>query len=360
MFPGDSAAGYVVKPVPGRPLDSGSWHYRIVKGGKMQIINTKTNKEDLIMNNRMNLTNGQAAGNFGISKAGGKRSFSRKKEESLFSFFFKQKSVLLDLYSYIYQDASVAEDDIEIVDLSQTSVEGYEDIGFITGGRLVIIAEQASVKAPNNAARMLFHTTGTYQKIIDGKDTKLYGEEGVDLPEPEFLSFYVGPEEFTETTDELFKGSGSTKFKLSVRTYDGKHYGGSWLMPYCKLLDSVQGFLSEGFSKDAACRMAIRTSSDSQNKTFASFLKENEETVFELLYAKLDRNDYLTAQVTASVEVKLNSLEEQYTKAGRDSMLVSYVNNRRSSGCKDDKILNELLGNFNLDQAEAVKILASA
>ena len=183
------------------------------------------------MNNRMNLTNGQAAGNFGISKAGGKRSFSRKKEESLFSFFFKQKSVLLDLYSYIYQDASVAEDDIEIVDLSQTSVEGYEDIGFIAGGRLVIIAEQASVKAPNNAARMLFHTTGTYQKIIDGKDTKLYGEEGVDLPEPEFLSFYVGPEEFTETTDELFKGSGSTKFKLSVRTYDGKHYGGSWLMP---------------------------------------------------------------------------------------------------------------------------------
>ena len=130
-------------------------------------------------------------------------------------------------------------------------------------------------------------------------------------------------------------------------------------MPYCKLLDSVQSFLSEGFSKDAACRMAIRTSSDSKNKTFASFLKENEETVFELLYAKLDRNDYLTAQVTASVEVKLNSLEEQYTKAGRDSMLVSYVNNRRSSGCKDDKILNELLGNFNLDQAEAVKILAA-
>ncbi len=93
----------------------------------MQIGSTKTNKEDLIMNNGMSVTNGQAAGNFGISKADGKRSFSRKKEESLFSFFFKQKSVLLDLYSYIYQSVSATEDDIEIVDLSQTSVEGYEE-----------------------------------------------------------------------------------------------------------------------------------------------------------------------------------------------------------------------------------------
>ncbi len=37
------------------------------------------------MNNGMSVTNGQA-GNFGISKAGGKRSFSRKKEESLLAF----------------------------------------------------------------------------------------------------------------------------------------------------------------------------------------------------------------------------------------------------------------------------------
>lgn len=290
----------------------------------------------------------------------GKRSFSKKKPESLFSFFFKQKSVLLDLYSYIYQNVSAVEDDIEIVDLSQTSVEGYEDIGFIAERRLVIISEQTVVKSPNNAARMLLHTTGAYQKIINGKDTKLYGEEGVDLPVPEFLSFYVGPEDFTETTDELFKGNSETNFKVSVRTYDGKNYDGSWLKPYCKLLDSVQGFLSEGFPKDAACRMAIRTSSDSQDKTFASFLKENEETVFELLCAKLDKNDYLAAQVTASVEGRLNNLEAQYTKAGQESMLISYVNNRRGSGCKDDRILNELLNNFNLDQAEAARVLASA
>ena len=79
-------------------MDDGRQCYRSVKGGEMQIGSTKTNKEDLIMNNGMSVTNGQAAGNFGISKADGKRSFSRKKEESLFSFFFKQKSVLLDLY----------------------------------------------------------------------------------------------------------------------------------------------------------------------------------------------------------------------------------------------------------------------
>lgn len=309
------------------------------------------------MDTGINFKNGEAKDSLGFA---GKRSFSKKKQESLFSFFFKQKSVLLDLYSYLHNGTIATEEDVEIVDLSQTSVEGYEDIGFIAEGRLVIISEQTAVKAPNNAARMLLHTTGTYQKIINGKDTKLYGEEGVELPVPEFLSFYVGPEEFTETTDELFKGNSDTRFKVSVKTYDGKNYGGSWLKPYCKLLDSVQGFLSEGFPKDAACRMAIRTSSDSQDKTFAGFLKENEEEVFDLLCAKLDKNDYLEAQVTACVEGRLTDLEEQYTRAGRDSMLVSYVKNRRTTGCKDEKILNELLNNFSLGQAEAARVLASA
>lgn len=81
---------------------------------------------------------------------------------------------------------------MEIVTIEQVLADGiYNDLGFVVGDRLIVLAEAQSTWSENIVIRELIYLMRTYQEYINKREINLYGKKRAKLPLPEMYMIYT-------------------------------------------------------------------------------------------------------------------------------------------------------------------------
>lgn len=114
-------------------------------------------------------------------------------KDNVFRSLFSEPQYLLQLYQALHpDDTSVTEQDLQIVTMGQMFFNGsYNDLGFLVGDRLLILAEAQSTWSDNIMLRELMYLFGSYQEYLASRDIILYGTRPVSIPKPELYVVYT-------------------------------------------------------------------------------------------------------------------------------------------------------------------------
>ncbi len=133
-------------------------------------------------------------------------------KDSVFTSLFREKKYLLQLYRALHpEDKETTEKDLTNITIENVLLNGqHNDLGFMAGERLLILAEAQSTWTMNIIVRALLYLAQAYQDYLDERNADLYGSVKVKLPKPELYVIYTGeresrPETVT-LTEEFFQG----------------------------------------------------------------------------------------------------------------------------------------------------------
>ena len=120
----------------------------------------------------------------------------RNIKDSVFTNLFKSKKYLLQLFQVLHpEETDITEDELDLITINPVITDSiYNDLGFIAGDRVVILAEAQSTWSPNIVIRSLMYLAKTYQEYIDkhNMNSMLYKQQKMDLPKPELYVIYTG------------------------------------------------------------------------------------------------------------------------------------------------------------------------
>ena len=120
----------------------------------------------------------------------------RNIKDSVFTSLFKSKKYLLQLFQVLHpEETDITEDELDLITLTPVITDSiYNDLGFIAGDRLVILAEAQSTWSPNIVIRSLMYLAKTYQEYIDkhNMNSLLYKPQKMIVPKPELYVIYTG------------------------------------------------------------------------------------------------------------------------------------------------------------------------
>ncbi len=152
----------------------------------------------------------------------------RTVKDSVFTNLFGDSKYLLQFYQAIHpEDKDVKEEDLRTVTLENILTDGiYNDLGFIKGDKIMILAEAQSTWTSNIIIRALEYLVNSYRRYFSENGMDLYQSKKVSLPKPELYVIYTGnrknrPEKIT-LTNEFFHGE-ETAIEVTVKMiYEGK------------------------------------------------------------------------------------------------------------------------------------------
>lgn len=151
-----------------------------------------------------------------------------KIKDSVFTNLFADKKYLLQLYQALHpEDLETTEEQLKNITINNVLVNGvYNDLGFMVGDKLVILAEAQATWSPNIVIRALLYLSHTYHEYFKTTNQLLYSSKKAHLPEPELYVIYTGERkehpEILSLSDEFFGGK-QTAIDVKVRMiYDGK------------------------------------------------------------------------------------------------------------------------------------------
>lgn len=149
-------------------------------------------------------------------------------KDSVFTDLFRHPKYLLQLYQALHpEDTDASEDKINNITLKNVLLEqNYNDLGFLYGGRLVILVEAQSTWTSNILIRSLLYLAQTYQEYISATGQDIYRSKKVSLPEPELYVIYTGERqekrEQLSLTEEFFNNHACALEVKVKMIYDGK------------------------------------------------------------------------------------------------------------------------------------------
>lgn len=151
-----------------------------------------------------------------------------KIKDSVFTNLFADKKYLLQLYQALHpEDTDVTEEQITNITINNVFINGlYNDLGFMVGDRLVVLAEAQSTWSTNIVVRALLYLSQTYHEYLKTTNQLLYSSKKVRLPIPELYVIYTGDRKHRPahlSLSEEFFGGEQTGIEVKVQMiYDGK------------------------------------------------------------------------------------------------------------------------------------------
>lgn len=141
-------------------------------------------------------------------------------KDSVFTNLFKEKKYLIQLYKVLHpEDTTITEDELKDITIHNILTDDiYNDLGFLVGDKLLILAEAQSTWTVNIIIRSLIYLMTTYQDYFKRTNQNLYKSKKVKMPKPELYVIYTGDRnehpEYISLSEEFF--GGQTEF-LDVR-----------------------------------------------------------------------------------------------------------------------------------------------
>ena len=149
-------------------------------------------------------------------------------KDSVFTNLFGDSKYLLQFYQAIHpEDKDVREEELRTITLENILTDDiYNDLGFIKGDKIMILAEAQSTWTSNIIIRALEYLVNSYRRYFAENGMDLYQSKKVSLPKPELYVIYTGnrkkrPERIT-LSEEFFQGE-NTAIEVTVKMiYDGR------------------------------------------------------------------------------------------------------------------------------------------
>ena len=149
-------------------------------------------------------------------------------KDSVFTNLFGDSKYLLQFYQAIHpEDKDVREEELRTITLENILTDDiYNDLGFIKGDKIMILAEAQSTWTSNIIIRALEYLVNSYRRYFTENGMDLYQSKKVSLPKPELYVIYTGnrkkrPERIT-LSEEFFQGE-NTAIEVTVKMiYDGR------------------------------------------------------------------------------------------------------------------------------------------
>ena len=192
---------------------------------------------------------------------------TKKYRDGLFRSYFSDKRRLLRFCNLLTGEDATDPDEIIINTLDGVFFDSFKnDISCLFRKKLLVIVEHQSTINENMPLRMLFYAAELLRQYTDERRNKLYTENMIRLPAPQFIVFYNGRKK--EVAQREMRLSDAfmepTTLALDVKLYnlnagfnDDFIARDESLNHYCIFVNLVEKLLAEGMDYEHALMTAI-------------------------------------------------------------------------------------------------------
>lgn len=248
-------------------------------------------------------------------------------KDSVFTDLFQDKKYLIQLYQTLHpEDTAVTEADLTDITINNVLMDNiYNDLGFLVGNRLLILAEAQSTWSVNIVIRGLMYLVKTYQDYFFRQNQSLYKSKKIELPRPELYVIYTGerngrPDRIS-LTEEYFDGlECAIEVRIKVIYENGEGDIVNQYIVFSRICNEQRKLY--GRSRKAITE-TIRICRD--KNILKEYLESREKEVVDIMVALYDEEEvlrsyiasekYETAKETAKETVK--SIAERMLRTGK-------------------------------------------
>ena len=260
---------------------------------------------------------------------------NRNYKDTIFSDLFYRdrdaKKNILSLYNALYNDHLDDPEQIELIRLENTMfMDMYNDSAFCVRDRRIVLSEHQSTINYNLPLRDLLYIAGEYEQYFP-TDIR-YKKKAVQIPTPDFITFYNGKEEFpAEATmrlsDSYIEKDPVFSLELLVRVININPDSGHSVLEKCTVLREYSYLIEEtrgyGGDKDALAK-AVKACMD--KGILSEYLRRKGKRAVNMLFAEYDYDKDIAVQrqeaaeeAIAKMNVKLTAALEDIEKARRET-----------------------------------------
>lgn len=225
----------------------------------------------------------------------------RQIKDSVYRLLFgnaQDKRYLLQLYQTLHpEDTETTVEDLKIVTVEDVIVNDiYNDLGFMVGDRMIILAEAQSTWSVNIVSRIFLYLAKEYRDIVytdEENKRKIYQNEVVRLPVPELYVIYTGddpdvPEQIS-LQQTVFGRAADIEVIVHVRRIQpDAHDIINQYITFCRVFDEQRRL--HGKDRKAAVKQAIDICKD--RDVLTEFLITHEKEVDEVMMCLFSQDEW--------------------------------------------------------------------
>ena len=216
---------------------------------------------------------------------------NRKIRDTVFCHFMSNESHLLSLCNALNDTGYDESSDITINTLEGSFFSNIKnDISFILNNLMVVLIEHQTTINPNMPLRFLSYVDELYKRYTNTSHKKIYGDDLIKIPAPEFYVFYDGNdtsfEKHTLKLSDAFETQ-SDKLELTVHVYNLADGMNDELKRKCLPIGEYSIF-SNAYKYFRQQKMEIDHAVDAaikyclENNVMVDYLKNNQKEVIDM------------------------------------------------------------------------------
>ena len=216
---------------------------------------------------------------------------NRKIRDTVFCHFISNESHLLSLCNALNDTGYDESSDITINTLEGSFFSNIKnDISFLLNNLMVVLIEHQTTINPNMPLRFLSYVDELYKRYTSTSHKKIYGDDLIKIPAPEFYVFYDGNntsfEQQTLKLSDAFETQ-SNKLELTVHVYNLADGMNDALKRKCLPIGEYSIF-SNAYKHFRQQKMEIDHAVDAaikyclENNVMVDYLKNNQKEVIDM------------------------------------------------------------------------------
>ena len=216
---------------------------------------------------------------------------NRKIRDTVFCHFMSNESHLLSLCNALSDTDYDESSDITINTLEGSFFSNIKnDISFLLDNLMVVLIEHQTTINPNMPLRFLSYVDELYKRYTSTSHKKIYGDDLIKIPAPEFYVFYDGNDtSFEQQTLKLSDAfeTQSDKLELTVHVYNLADGMNDELKRKCLPIGEYSIF-SNAYKHFRQRKMEIDHAVDAaikyclENNVMVDYLKNNQKEVIDM------------------------------------------------------------------------------
>ena len=216
---------------------------------------------------------------------------NRKIRDTVFCHFMSNESHLLSLCNALNDTGYDESSDITINTLEGSFFSNIKnDISFLLNNLMVVLIEHQTTINPNMPLRFLSYVDELYKRYTSTSHKKIYGDDLIKIPAPEFYVFYDGNDtSFEQRTLKLSDAfeTQSNKLELTVHVYNLADGMNDELKRKCLPIGEYSIF-SNAYKHFRQQKMEIDHAVDAaikyclENNVMVDYLKDNKKEVIDM------------------------------------------------------------------------------
>ena len=240
-------------------------------------------------------------------------------KDSIFTNLFGDSKYLLQFYQAIHpEDKDVREEELRTITLENILTDDiYNDLGFIKGDKIMILAEAQSTWTSNIIIRALEYLVNSYRRYFTENGMDLYQSKKVSLPKPELYVIYTGnrkkrPERIT-LSEEFFQGE-NTAIEVTVKMiYDGRK--GDIINQYVTFTKILNEQIKLHGGTKTAILETIRICKD--ENILKEYLESRESEVVDIMMQLYDQEEIMRIHdIRVARDASIQTAVETYQEFG--------------------------------------------